>query len=68
MHGWVKDGVGWVGQAEWMHPSGIKLSLDKAVEAWRVRRDKSSSAPLSGTLDRLRRIADLGCAVVVLLA
>lgn len=60
MHGWVDGSIGGVGQAERVYSLGIKLSLDQAVDAWRVQRATLSSSPLSGTLDCLCRIADLG--------
>ena len=60
MHGGDSRSVGRVEQTEWMYSPGMKLSLDQAVEAWRVQRATLRTAPLSGTLDCLCRIADLG--------
>ena len=54
------DRVGGVEQAEWIYSSGIKLSLCEAVVARRVQRATLSTAPVSGTLDCLDRISDLG--------
>ena len=59
MHGRY-DSVGGVEQAIWMCSSGMKLALCQAVDVWRVQRDTLNTAPWSGTLDCLNRIADLG--------
>ena len=59
MLGECDDCVGGVEQAEWMYSSGIKLSLCQAVIAWQVQPATLSTAPVSGTLDCLDRIADL---------
>ena len=60
MYGGDRRSVGRVEQTEWMYSPGMKLSLDQAVEAWRVQRATFSTVPVTGTLDCLDRIAGLG--------
>ena len=43
-----------------MCSSGINLSLSQAVDPWRVQRATLNTETLSGTLDCLNTIADLG--------
>lgn len=57
MLGGYDDRVGGVERAEWMYSSGMKFSLCQAVVAWRVQRATLSTAPVSGTLGCLDRIA-----------